>query len=53
MPGFKTDFATVADNSTANETINDVIGSKSDRAFSNLNPSGSDDPSLVGHLVAN
>ena len=38
-------------NSTDNITINDVIGNKTDRAFSNLDPSAGD-PSIIGHLVA-
>ena len=39
------------DDSQANETINDVIGSKNDRAFSGAHPS-TNDPSLQGHAVA-
>jgi hypothetical protein len=39
------------DNSQDNNTIADVIGSRNDRSFSNAHPS-SNDPSLVGHLVA-
>ena len=52
MAGFKPNNKVPSDNSTDNNTVNDAIGSKCDRSFSNWQ----DDPprpSVIGHLVAN
>jgi len=51
MSGFKINNLRPKDNSDLNVTINDVIGSKNDRSFSNWTKAVPD-PSVIGHLVA-
>lgn len=51
MIGFGNKNKTTTDDSSDNNTINDVIGSKNDKSFSNANPSSSD-PSVIDHLKA-
>lgn len=49
MAGFKSNNNIPERDSTSNGNMSDVLGNKTDRAFSNAD----DDPSVIGHLVAN